>query len=211
MVRDNRSREKAWFEFTEDELCLRIQRRNAARVVWMKMCKEHCLWVNVQSDELGSQIITLALPVGHAVGPIEQSHRLCVITVRRVFREGVVEPRIDEEIPKARMMCPMHKSGKISRHVIALGLFRTLRIQVQTGIHVDNTGLNGNERDIAGVSQDVVPTGECRGRDFIRRDNETMESTPQQVSGCGHSGNNRKYRKQPDLSKHSQNASGSLL
>src|SRR6516164_146311 len=139
--------------------------------------------MNVQSYELGSQIFTLALPVGHSVDPIEQRHRLCVIAVRRVFCEGIVEPRIDEEIPKARMMYPMDKNGEISRHVIALGLFRTPRIQVQTGIHVDNAGLNGNERYIAGVAQDIVPTGECRGMDFIRRDNETMESTAQQVSG----------------------------
>ena len=67
------------------------------------MCKEHGLWVNVQSDELGSEIFTLVLPVGHAV------------------REGIVEPRIDEEIPKARMVYPMDKSGEISRHMIALG------------------------------------------------------------------------------------------
>jgi|SRR6516225_4237408 len=109
------------------------------------------------------------------------------------------------------MMYPMHKNGEISWHVIALGLFRTFRIQVQTGIHVDNAGLDGNERYVAGVFQDIVPTGECRGMDFIRRDNETMESTAQQVSGCGHSRNNRKYREQPDFSKHSQNASGSIF
>src|SRR5215467_9754534 len=164
MVCDSCSCEEARFEFSEDELRLRVQRRNTARVVWMKMCKEDCLWVNVHSDELGSQIFTLALTISHAVGPIEQRHRLCVIAVWWAFREGIVESRVDEKIPKARMMYPMHKNGEISWHMITLGLFRTFRIQVQAGIHMDNAGLNGNERYILRVSQGVVPTGECCGR-----------------------------------------------
>src|SRR6516165_6120888 len=123
MVCDSRSCEKARFEFAEDELCLRVQRRNAARVVWMKMGKEYCLWVNVHADELGRQIFTLALPIGHAVRPIEQRHRLGVIAVRWVLREGIVEPRVDEKIPEARMVYSMHKNGEISWHMVTLGLF----------------------------------------------------------------------------------------
>ena len=82
--------------------------------------------MNVQSDELGSQIFTVALAIGHPVRPVKQRHGLCVITVRRVLRERIVETRVDAEVPKTRMMYPMHKNGEVPRHMIALGLFRTL-------------------------------------------------------------------------------------
>jgi hypothetical protein len=54
--------------------------------------------VNAQAGELCRQIFTRLLPVGDAVDPIEEPHRLGVIAVRRMFREGVVETCVDQEV-----------------------------------------------------------------------------------------------------------------
>jgi len=67
-------------------------------VIGVKMREERRLRVNIQARELLCQIHARLLPVGHAVGPIEQLHRLGVIAVRWMFREGVVEARVDQKV-----------------------------------------------------------------------------------------------------------------
>jgi hypothetical protein len=90
VVRDSRSRQKSSFGLAEDKLGLRPECGNAG-VVRMEMREEHRLRMNAQTRELRGQIRTRLLPVGHAVNPIEEPHRLGVIAVRWMFREGLIE------------------------------------------------------------------------------------------------------------------------
>ncbi len=84
------------------------------------MCEEHCLRVNVQARELCPQVHARLLPVGHVVGPIEELHRFGVVAVGRMFREGVVESRVDQEVAEAGMVYPVNQHGEIARRVVAV-------------------------------------------------------------------------------------------
>ncbi len=44
------------------------------------------------------------------------------VAIRRMFREGVVEARVDQEISEARVVYPVNRHGEIARHMIASGL-----------------------------------------------------------------------------------------
>jgi len=107
------------------------------------MCEEHRLRVNVQARELCRQVHARLLPVGHTVGPIEELHRLGVTAVGRMFREGVVETRVDQEVSEAGMVYPVNQHGEIARHMVAVGLPGACRVEVQARVHVDNAGLKG--------------------------------------------------------------------
>src|SRR5262252_8766721 len=119
MVRDSGSCQKARFGLAENELSLWIQCGNAACVIGMEMGEKYCPRVNVQTGELRRQIFASLLAVRHAIEPIEELHRLGVIAVRRMFREGVVESCVDEEVSEAGMVYPMNQNCEISRHMIA--------------------------------------------------------------------------------------------
>jgi hypothetical protein len=134
------------------------------------------------------EIFARLLAIGHAIGSIEELHRLGVIAVRRVFREGVVEARVDEEVSEAGMVNPMNQSGKISRFMIALCLLGACWIQIQTSVHVNRAGLKGNERNIARMAQHIAPVCECDGRNLIGRHLKLVESTSQQISQRGNYG-----------------------
>src|SRR5215469_3597448 len=125
MVRDCGSSQKARFNLAKNELRLWIQRGNAACMVRMEVREKYRPRVNVQKRELRREIFAWLLAIGHAIDPIKELHRLGVIAVRRMFREGVVEARVDEYVSEAWMMYPMNQNGKIARRMIALGLFGT--------------------------------------------------------------------------------------
>ena len=55
-----------------------------------------------------------------------------------MFREGVVEARVDQEISGVGMVHPVNQHSKITRHMIAVGLLRAGRVKVQTRVHMDN-------------------------------------------------------------------------
>src|SRR5215469_5605007 len=167
MVRDSCSCQKARFSLAENELTLRTQCGNAACMIGMEMCEKYRPRVNIQTGELRRQIFAWLLAVGHAIDPIKELHSLCVIAVGRMFREGVVEARVNEEVSEARMMDPMNQNSKISRQMIALCLLGAGRIQIQTSVHVDNTGLKGNQGNITRISQHIVPVCERGGRNLI--------------------------------------------
>jgi hypothetical protein len=112
-------------------------------MIGVEMREEHRLRVNVQARELCRQVHARLLPVGNAVGPIEQLHRLGVIAVGRMLREGVVEARVDQEVSEAGMVYPMHQYGEIARNMVAVGLPGACRVEVQARVHVDNAGLKG--------------------------------------------------------------------
>jgi len=86
------------------------------------MRDKHRLRVRVQACELRREINTRLLPIGQAIDPIEQPHRLGVIAVRRMFREGIIEARIDQEVSEAGMAYPVNQHGEVARHMIAVGL-----------------------------------------------------------------------------------------
>lgn len=89
-------------------------------MIGMKMCEKHCPRMNIETDELRPQIFSWQLVVGHAIDPIEELHRLCVIAVRGMFREGVVETCVDEEVSEAGVVDPMDQNSEISWRMIAL-------------------------------------------------------------------------------------------
>ncbi len=91
----------------------------------------------------GGQVHARLLPVGHAVGPIEQLHRPGVISVGRIFREGVVEARVDQEVAEAGMVYPVNQYGEVARRMVAVGLPGACRVEVQARVHVDDAGLKG--------------------------------------------------------------------
>jgi carboxymethylenebutenolidase len=88
----------------------------------VEMRDKHRLRVRVQACELRREINTRLLPIGQAIDPIEQPHRLGVIAVRRMFREGIIEARIDQEVSEAGMAYPVNQHGEVARHMIAVGL-----------------------------------------------------------------------------------------
>src|SRR5215469_5331035 len=130
MVRDSCSCQKARFSLAENELSLWTQSGNAPCVIGMEMCEKYRPRMNIQAGELRRQIFAWLLAVGHAIDPIKELHRFGVVAVRRVFREGVVEACVDEEVSEARMVYPMNQNGKVSRRMIALGLLGACRIQI---------------------------------------------------------------------------------
>jgi hypothetical protein len=143
MIRDSGPCQRASFGLAENKLGLSAECGNAAGVIGMEMGEKHRLRLNVQARELRRQICTRLLPVGHAVNPVEELHRIGVITVRRMFGEGVVEARVDQEVSKVWMVYPVHQHGEIARPMIAVGLPGACRVEVQTRVHVDNSGLKG--------------------------------------------------------------------
>ena len=98
-----------------------------------------------------------------------------------MFRERVIESCVDEEVAGAWMAHPMNRNGQISRRMIALGLFGTLRIQIQTSIHVDHAGLKGDYMNSAGMSQHVGPVRESGVGNAIGRYLKSTESTAQEI------------------------------
>src|SRR6516165_342548 len=107
----------------------------------MKMREENCLRMNVEACELSRQVFSALLAVGDAIHPIEKLHRLGVTAIRRIFRKRVIETRIHKEVSKARMVYPMNQYGEIPWPMIASRLLGAFRIQIQTSVHMDNTGL----------------------------------------------------------------------
>ena len=61
----------------------------------MEVGEKHRLRVNVRVRELCTQICTGLLAIGYAVDQIEQSHRVGVVAVGRMFRKRVVKARVD--------------------------------------------------------------------------------------------------------------------
>src|ERR1035438_4240144 len=100
VVRDGGARQKAGFGLAENKLGLGPESGNAPGMIGVEMREEHRLRVNVQARELCRQVHARLLPVGNAVGPIEQLHRLGVIAVGRMLREGVVEAVSIRKSPK---------------------------------------------------------------------------------------------------------------
>src|SRR5215813_11922190 len=109
----------------------------------MEVREEHRLGVNVHARELSTQICAGLLPIGYAVDPIEQSHRFGVAAIRRMFRERVVKARVDQEVSEFGMVYPVNKHTEIARPMMTVRLPGALGVEVETSVHVDNTGLNG--------------------------------------------------------------------
>src|ERR1700683_702417 len=105
------------------------------------MGEEQRLTAEVQTRELRPQIQARFLPVGDAVGPSEELHRLGVAAVGRMFGEGVVEARVDQEVAEAGMVYPVNQHGEIARRMVAVGLPGARWVEVQARVHVDNAGL----------------------------------------------------------------------
>jgi hypothetical protein len=60
-----------------------------------------------------------------------------------MFREGLVEARVDQEVSEVGMVYPVNQDGEIAWRMVAVGLFGACRVEVQTSVHVDNAGLKG--------------------------------------------------------------------
>jgi hypothetical protein len=108
-----------------------------------------------------------------------------------MFRKGVVEARVDQEVSEVGMVHPMHQHGEIARHVIAVGLLGACGVEVETCIHVDDAGLKGRQGDVTRMRHDIIPVCECGGRNPIRHTFESTKSTAQQVGSRGESGQNQ--------------------
>jgi hypothetical protein len=89
------------------------------------------------------------------------------------------------------MVDPVNQRGKIARHMIAVRLPGTCRVEVQTGVHVDDSGLKSGQRDVAWMRQHIAPIGECSDRSRKRRDLEPVESPTQQIGRHGATGQNQ--------------------
>src|SRR5262249_5063896 len=98
-----------------------------------------------------------------------------------MFREGVVEAAVDQEVPEIGMMYPMHQHCEIARVMIAVRLPGACRIEVQTGVHVDNSSLQGRDGNVTRMRQHIAPVREHGSRNRIRFGLESAESSTQQV------------------------------
>src|SRR5262245_66448006 len=127
----------------------------------MEVREKHGLWVNVAVGELRGQICARLLPVRHAVDPIEQLHSLGVIAIRWMFREGVVEAAVDQEVSETRMVYPMYQRCEIARNMIAVGLLGACGVEVQTSVHMDNAGPKGSDGNVTRMLQYIVQVREC--------------------------------------------------
>ena len=181
MVCDGGARQKVRFGLAEDKFSLWIQRGNTSGVIGMEVREKYLLRANIQMGKLRREIFASWLVVGHAIDPIVEFHRLGVVAVRRMARKGVIESCVDEEVSEARMVYPMNENSEIAGRMIALSLLRACRIQVETSIHVDNAGPEGNHRNIARMAQHLVPVCERGGRNVIGGDRELLKSAAQQV------------------------------
>jgi hypothetical protein len=74
-------------------------------VIGMEMLEKHRLRVNPPARQLRLQIFTRFLPG--------------IIAVRRMFREGVVEASVDQEVSETGMAHPMNQHGEIARGAIS--------------------------------------------------------------------------------------------
>ena len=115
-----------------------------------------------------------------------------------MFREGFVEARVDQKVTKLWMVYPVHQYREIARSMVAVGLLRACRIEVQARVHMDNAGLQRRERNVTRMRKHIVPVGEGSGRNWIGRDLESTKSSTHQVgskSGNSHNQNGRHQEK----------------
>lgn len=192
MVRDRCPRQETGFGFAKNKFGLRPECGNATGMIRVEMCKKHRLGVQVQARELRPEIRARLLRIRDAVDPIKKYHRLGVISVGRMLRKGVVEACIHQKVTEAGMVYPMNQDGEIARPMIAIGLLGACGVQIQAGVHVNNTGLKVGERNVARMSEHVAPVCKGGGRNRVRRDLELAKSSTQQVSYQGCNGKNQK-------------------
>jgi hypothetical protein len=93
-----------------------------------------------------------------------------------MFRERVVEARIDQEVSEAGMVYPVHQRFEIARHMIAVGLPWACGVEVKTSVHVDDTGPKSSYGNITRMREHIVPVRECSVRNWIRRNIESTKS-----------------------------------
>jgi len=97
------------------------------------------------------------------------------------------------------MVYRVNHHGEIARHMVAVGLLRACRVQVQTSVHVDHAGPKSGYGNVARVRQHIVPVSECGRRNRVRRDLEPVKPSTHQIGSHGADGENQDGSRDSDF------------
>jgi hypothetical protein len=97
-----------------------------------------------------------------------------------MLRERIVKSSVNQEVSELGMAYPVNEYGEIARRVITFSLLGASRVEVQTSVHMNDTGPKGADGNSGRMLQHILPVSEGRGRRRVRLAPEAVKAPSNQ-------------------------------